>query len=204
MRLSGNTLVIAVTHGAGEYQYPIVVDPPVTDEELTGKEKNEPGNWKFKGEKEYHGTEKFLNYSEGYGSKGEQDVTMTSELIASPSEYMEYYYTTQGKSRIIGLEAVTSAQDIGAHSKWEFEGAPGEGEKEMPIKEDYADLKTNLCAQPPAETSCPTTGGSWGNRVKYQLTATGKEERYEGEYSLWAQITPQPCISGKKKNQALA
>ncbi len=190
MHASGDTLALSVVRSSGEYQYPIVVDPPVTipDWELTGKEAKEPGNWKAKAENEYHGAEKFLTIAEGYGGKGEQLVTMTSKLIASPGEYMEYYYTTQGKSRIYGLEAVTSAQDIGAHSKWAYEGGSGEGEREMPIKEYYSGLKTNLCAKPPGETECPTTGGSWGNRVKYQLTATGKEEQFEGEYSLWAQI----------------
>ena len=179
MRLSGDTLALSVELAAGEYQYPVYVDPNVvTDKEILFS----PGQWLF-----------LTDNSEVFRGEGEGGTLYD---YCGCSEHPKYFkgdwgffsYTTQGASRI--YEFVANAREF--HESWsatvvdQFElrtGAgtiePGLGEggkaaiTEPLVGEGWVEhTGVTVCK----ETSCgPVAVGSGGQNAAYfEAKATGE------------------------------
>ncbi len=93
MSVAGSTLTLSVGEHAGEYQYPIAVDPTVRDEQV-----NYQKNWGF-----YNGGNSSFEGSGGIG--GLQDVVA---IGTGSGQRAFFYYPTQGESRIYAVTAFTS------------------------------------------------------------------------------------------------
>ena len=103
MAASGDVLTLTVDHRAGEYQYPIAVDPEVIDEQVTGH--SAPTRWKFGPE----GVAHFKPW--GFGTEEWLEIESTGEY--SSTEHAFLTYQTQGESHIYF---------VGTHLKVQNEG----------------------------------------------------------------------------------
>jgi RHS repeat-associated protein len=97
--VAGRTLVVTAKHDAGEYQYPIEVDPTVTDTHiLFGR------TWAFY-------TENASIFSGGQYELGKEEGEGLEDIVSSSIKAGErafFYYATQGESRIYGITAASS------------------------------------------------------------------------------------------------
>ncbi len=94
--VSGNTITLAVDDRAGEYQFPIAVDPTVEDLELTGVSK--PTRWKFGPTGATHFTSS--------GWRGSEALTLQTTGTYKIGEDGYLYYETQGESKITETDFV--------------------------------------------------------------------------------------------------
>lgn len=101
MTVAGATLTLTIA--AGEYQYPIAVDPAVTDEQLTGATK--PTHWKFGPSGATHFTSS--------GWKGTEGLTLQSTGTYAEREKGYLYYETQGESKIEKAWVESSGKNAG-------------------------------------------------------------------------------------------
>jgi hypothetical protein len=98
MAVSGDTLVLSVDEGSGEYQFPIEVDPEVEDKTIGGRYETA---WQPVGS--IHEVEYYQIY------EGEKwDAVIQGWL---KNEHVSMAYITQGKSHIRAFYAETSASD---------------------------------------------------------------------------------------------
>ncbi|HSZ14187.1 MAG TPA: RHS repeat-associated core domain-containing protein [Solirubrobacteraceae bacterium] len=94
MRLSGDILTLTVDHRAGQYRYPIVVDPTVQDVTLHIN----PGNWAFN--TNYPAGIRLAQSGGSLGIEGFQEsIPITAAGILQ--------YPTQGESRVYAAEITT-------------------------------------------------------------------------------------------------
>ena len=103
MRLRGTTLTLTVSHRSGSYQYPIVVDPEVTDTTL----QVEPGNWAF-------ATNGYFNHGSCFPECGYDLVGGDSQKITPAGAFGEFVYPTQGESTIYGTTVTNQVQQRSA------------------------------------------------------------------------------------------
>jgi DNA-binding beta-propeller fold protein YncE len=114
MSVAGDTITLVVDDRAREYQFPIDVDPPFNDEQLTGATK--PTRWKFCANGSTK-CEKEKVYEEGpfksSGWGGTEDLTLktTGTYHAKENGYLEYQ--TQGESKILEASISSSGKNTG-------------------------------------------------------------------------------------------
>jgi hypothetical protein len=101
--VSGDTLSVSVDDAAGEYQYPIDVDPVVEDDQVTGATK--PTRWKFGPSGAAHFTSS--------GWKGTEALTVESTGTYAAREDGYLYYETQGESKIEHASITSSEKNTG-------------------------------------------------------------------------------------------
>ena len=93
MQVSGDTLQLAVAHKAGEFEYPIVVDPTVEDKNINLEY---VGNWHFYAESP---NDAFTDYNGKEGILEANDLNYAGKSFGAP-EWGQLTYGTQGESRI--------------------------------------------------------------------------------------------------------
>jgi DNA-binding beta-propeller fold protein YncE len=103
MSVSGDTLTLSVEDKAGEYEYPIDVDPSVNDEQVTGASK--PTRWKF-------GPTGAPHFTSG-GWKGSEALTVESTGTYAEREDGYLYYETQGESKIVEATIESAEKNTG-------------------------------------------------------------------------------------------
>jgi hypothetical protein len=103
MTVSGDRLALTVDLPAGEYEYPVYVDPTVTDKELLFK----PGNWAFF-------TDNKLVFEGFKVSAGLEDTDYKEKEDNTyyGGQYGFFSYTTQGASRIYAFVATAKEEDF--------------------------------------------------------------------------------------------
>ena len=170
MSLSGDTLVLTVGEGSGEYQYPIEVDPTVTDKLLTSGEKE--SNWV--GEVDSAAKPRAFELSTGNLELSDFDNNQSEaeRVDFERGQWALFGYETQGESRIYGLIAETE----GTGSNMEnFIGIKNhvskawEAVKTEPAS--YSKVSTEVCvvAGCPAQ---PVTSGTKENAAVFEQVAT--------------------------------
>jgi tripartite motif-containing protein 71 len=202
MTVSGDVLTLTVDHRAGEYQYPIEVDPYIkSDGEVTGAGK--PTNWKFC----VNGSttcahEEGPFQSTGWGGEGLVDQAR-SEYKAN--ETAAFVYQTQGESHIYEFETNTGGENLGSNIESviqlvgvrEKEGKQEEeieGTKILSVNSDYGAKGLAGIFMCPKEKSGEKErsgeedcGGGFGNPhniVRFQQTATGAGRHFSD--TMWA------------------
>jgi RHS repeat-associated protein len=98
MTVSGDTIALAVNLAPGQYQYPVYIDPTVTDKEVL----HNPGNWLFL-------TDDPEVFKEG-GSEGDLVDHKGANVTYYAGDYGYFSYNTQGASRIYAF--VASAYEV--------------------------------------------------------------------------------------------
>ncbi|HEY1687326.1 MAG TPA: RHS repeat-associated core domain-containing protein [Solirubrobacteraceae bacterium] len=165
MEASGQTLHLHVTHGSGDYEYPIVVDPEVWDEQLD-KVGARPTNWHF----EHQWTS--FTASENAGGKGWTEHIASNHTNA---EWGAFVYTTRGESWISDFTIQGDWDDEGSHIENSikiigpppYPGAPAveEANEFLPANEGAPDNFWSIC------TGCwyeePRKTPEHGNSAEY-------------------------------------
>ena len=166
MSMSGDTLTVNVDQRAGEYRYPIEVDPTVVEKKLDGK--GELGNWTF---------------TAGPGGVFYETRAIAESLGIADSgtkfkagEYGYLQYKTEGESRIYNFRIYTwTGEDIYNTSAafMAIAGSSYEGgsPKEIPA--------SSCCEKKWYEVAA---SGSNGNSALYESTATSSGHGLAAEY----------------------
>ena len=97
MTLTGDRLTLSVPHRSGSYQYPILVDPTVTDHTTLLAHPGETGNWAF-----YTPYSSTFSASEGCSPHcaGTIGIRSGERTAVARGEWAALSYPTQGQSRI--------------------------------------------------------------------------------------------------------
>jgi RHS repeat-associated protein len=161
MGLSGDTLTLKVNHRAGDYRYPIAIDPTVTDTKLHFEW--EGGNWSFE-------TDFPSNYK---GSESAGTFVDTGTGSIPLESWGLFRYVTQHESRIYGFITETaSTRTTGKlNNVLEVFNKSLVSEARAEFTANYAKTKTEVC---PA-IGCATSGGSNENGALFEQVATTPE-----------------------------
>jgi YD repeat-containing protein len=173
MEVSRNVLTLNIARKPGQYDYPIIVDPQVSEETLTGE--HGQTHWKFG----RVGTKGFS--ARGLG--GLEPTITGLEYTRGESGYLEYQ--TQGESKIWEAKLETSGSNFG-HVETDEQIVHLEGREEISedtfflagYRESWEPSTETLCAEHYILGDCPLGGQSYGahhNLVKLQVVALGTE-----------------------------
>ncbi len=205
MRVSGSTLELTVDDPAGEYEYPIVVDPgfeDVHDPYLTGY--GTPTNWLFctsVSSKCEHEEGHFR--SKGWGENGYLTDEWTSSESYGAGNFAEFIYQTQGESHI--FEASYSTEESNNESdaiesviKLENENKEQESIKLLSASKNASESGTLSCCAPgKAEDH---------NFMQYQQSATGPGNHFTDTLksaSVFIEQEVTPTITPDTKDEYL-
>ena len=165
MSVAGDMITLAVGEESGEYQFPVEVDPEISDKQLTATSGGKPSNWE----------------SSATSGRFTNEATTTGYLRTSGSshttgEYALWGYQTQGVSDIweVVSESEAKNKEAGIESILELEAHGGAQETKLLLSAEAA--KTSEYARKADELLCPKAGcspgnGGQGNAVHYQQNA---------------------------------
>ncbi|HEX4436006.1 MAG TPA: RHS repeat-associated core domain-containing protein [Solirubrobacteraceae bacterium] len=176
MKIAGDRLVLTVAHRDGDYQYPIDVDPTVSDGSSTGAT-----NWRFArgGGVEHTGIEGNFIYEYYTG----ESWIIRPEVGHFASEWGAVLYPTQGESHIYALWAESSANDTAtpaANSMGIFSASGWE--TNLPLPTAYGRTANTVCVT----SGCEPSSGSAGNLAAYWVSTTGGGAA--GEATMYAAV----------------
>lgn len=182
VRVIGDTLALTVAHTAGEYEYPIDVDPTEYDSTL-GLPSSAGTNWQYHAEN----AGKF----EYYMGEGPIMGTVYADSVAS-GEYSEFEYEAHGKSSVMWIEEASSVGanvESGAVTKLEFGygGKPLSQENYLTLAnagESYGRRVNTLCV-PKNGPVCGEGTIAEQNRVIFIQTAT---KNAPPGYGFWGKL----------------
>ncbi len=178
MAVDGDTIVLSVLRGNGEYRYPIEVDPNEYDTAV-------PIHWEMNTNWHFHGESpgKFESYPSGEG------VVMTQRGNYASGEHDELQYEAHGESSVMYIEEESStgvSSVSGAITKLEFaHGSTIENWRTLGnAGESYPRKMERLCV-PSGPGTCGVGSINLGNEVRLMQTAT--QSGTEG-YGFWAEL----------------
>jgi RHS repeat-associated protein len=160
MSFSGDTLSLSVAHGANAYQYPIMVDPTVTDSRL-----NFSNTWKVEANGPFMFSE-FFEFNTGISAWDHG-----AEYVRN--QWAGMAYETQGESHIYGFITETSSSNPGSNieNKLYIVNPAKTIEKEQVMAATYANTKVELCV----EAACAAgkvTAANQKNAAEFKQTVT--------------------------------
>src|SRR4029077_11328896 len=175
MSLQGKTLRVSVAT-AGDYLYPIAVDPEVNDSQLAKTTAGKRSNWEF-----FTSNGSSFEGKAVYESPGKEHLESKGIAEYSPTEWAYWGYQTKGVSHIYELKTETSAKNKLAkiESFLEFQEPGGAKEtKKMLSNEfenpEYENKATTICAANASKVEeCLPASGKAKNAVHFQQSATG-------------------------------
>ncbi|HEX5307881.1 MAG TPA: RHS repeat-associated core domain-containing protein [Solirubrobacteraceae bacterium] len=167
MRVSGRTIRLRVDHRAGDYLYPVVVDPTLIDSTLQWG-----GMWRFENSLSKPLLQQPLA-KEGYvwGL-----FTLEAAMASSSGRLL---YPTQGESRIYAMSMETSAElpsDVENHLV--IGGAAAAEREEFEASTTLEKTHGRGWATVCAAAGCSSSGGTAGNIAAYWLNSTGYMETH--------------------------
>jgi RHS repeat-associated protein len=154
MSVAGDRLVLRVRHRDGDFQYPIEVDPTVTDTLLGETLPENPSAWAF------GANGPFFGHDEGTG------VNDTSYAAYTVGQWGAWAYETQGVSKIYAFGAETAASNPGSNveNRLLIVGHTGT-EAEAVLPDNYGASWNSICT-----AGC--AGGSANNAAEFLQVAT--------------------------------
>jgi RHS repeat-associated protein len=169
MSASGDTLTLSVDEHAGEYEYPIDVDPTVVDEE-----------WAFSNElfgfynADGPTIEKFFEYDELGGRIGE-DVSITA------GEWAYFYYETPGKSEIYSAFARMNEGTRALVQDELYIGSDANKEEAVYVLPGTGTVEDTLCVEVGCKAPTVVAGrdGNWLDYKESVLTSSKSHERLD-------------------------
>jgi YD repeat-containing protein len=176
MSLSGDTLVVAVQHRSGSFQYPIIVDPEFWQVWI-----NYPtGNWEF---------HEWIGYKYG---RNNSEIWMSHEGGYSPADYAAWSTWTKGYTQIYEVyvkDDVTPSEPF--LEAWIDIFGPGEEEQTRLSHPPSDSTEATVCARP----SCaPEAGIANGNHFGFELTTNRS-----GASGFWGSLTQVSMAIGEEK-----
>ncbi len=173
MDVSGDTLVLSVDEGSGEYEFPIDVDPTVVD-----SQKLFTRNWGF-GTNNSSAFSASENIIEGdILVEGHSEVEVTEGQFA----YLDYY--TQGQSHIYKFVAETSQKSWRTQSSLSIASPVNGNEGGRVILPSEGSGTNETCAGTGCVTGTVTTGDE-SNRAFYEQLATSTYKGVNVDDRLW-------------------
>ncbi len=173
--IQGNVVTVTVNHPAGEYLYPISVDPEVTDPQLSNTTGGKKSNWEYK----------TINPHAFYGAAayehaGDENLESYGYGTIYATEWGYWGYQTKGDSKIYDFNAATAAINRTYHieSFFELEGKGGGQENKELLSTELSEADYGNKAAPPicpkkedlGEQHCLPTAGGEGNAIHFQQT----------------------------------
>jgi RHS repeat-associated protein len=188
MEGSGNLLTLTVDHRAGEYTYPIAVDPTVVEESNEFANQFSAQSWLYSAWQFYTPFPSVFAevHTAGWENScywgGCKDVTW-SGVEYSPAQWAEFYYETKGLSQIYAVTARTNMADGELNGKRLVEGslriqsaAAVEASVGLPLGTAENTLCTHAgCAAGTVESA----GGHNANGIYYEQEAVAKSLYFE-------------------------
>lgn len=177
MGVVGKELVLRVDHSAGEYDYPIVVDPFATDTTLAAPSGG-LSNWRFQAEKEG----KFESHNTGSG------IVMGERGNYESKEHDELLYQAHGAASVAELEEESTAgveEASKAVTKLEIANS-SKVEETLTLATEgksYGRTAKNICVG--HEGTCGVGAIAEGNVVRFTQTAT---ESGTEAYGFWGEL----------------
>jgi streptogramin lyase len=170
--LHHNTIALKLNL-AGDYLYPIAVDPEINDNQLGRTTAGKRSNWEF----HTSNTGRFA------GSESTERLETKASGGYGPSEWGFWGYQTKGVSHIYEIKTETSAHNAGAsvESFLEFEEAPPVGQlfgiletkKVLSTSSEYERKAATLCAANASKAEeCLPSSGKPNNAVHFQQSTT--------------------------------
>jgi RHS repeat-associated protein len=175
MSVSGDLLALTVDSHASEYQYPLVVDPTVTDSTPSV----DFNNWKMEPAppSPFHFTT---------NGSGWEDYDSGTAYVRG--EWGGMAYETQGESHIYGLVAETQALNIGANIENKlFIRSAAAMEKEVVLGSTYEHAKSELCVESGCATGTVTSSND-KNVAEFKQTATNPGNEFWSSMSASVEI----------------
>jgi RHS repeat-associated protein len=173
MSVSQNTIAVSVPHSAGQYRFPLFIDPTIVERGRIGAESVEIGyTWGFHAQSAAFSGSDYEVLGRGAGYYGVEDA-ISSSVGAGESAF--FYYPTQGESRIYEIAAST---EYSGYAGNHFENQLGifnvnskanEGETQKWI-ENYKASST-VCALSACEAGTVTHGVNDKSEVFYSQIA---------------------------------
>ena len=168
--LHGDTIELSVDL-AGDYLYPIAVDPEVNDGQLGKTTGGKRSNWEFHESSSAHFS----------GSESPERLETKATGGYGASEWGFWGYQTKGVSHIYEIKTETSAHNAGAkvESFLEFEEPSGAQETKKILStpfenSEYERKAATLCAANAAKVEeCLPGSGKPNNAVHFQQSTTG-------------------------------
>jgi streptogramin lyase len=175
MVVRGNTLDVSVDL-AGDYLYPIAVDPEVNDSQLALNPGGKRSNWEFFTSNSAH-----FSGTATYEGPGVDRLETKGTAEYAPTEWAYWGYETHGVSKIYEIKTETSAKNKLAkiESFLEFLEPGGAREtKKMLSNEfespEYENKAATLCAANASKVEeCLPGSGKAKNSIHFQQSATG-------------------------------
>jgi DNA-binding beta-propeller fold protein YncE len=184
MRVRGHLLELSLNPQAGDYQWPIAVDPEVVDEAFgpsechrEGEPERRSSNWCVAAGQPVN---QVLESKEGGTGSSEfkhnwftNAVELWNETTLSAGAYTVVAYHTQGASRIYKAELWSAGSVASGRAKLEMAHRSGAEEGAIEAStliaegKSWALTKTEICPV----AGCPTTGGNEGNLAAFKLEA---------------------------------
>ncbi|HTA12020.1 MAG TPA: DUF6531 domain-containing protein, partial [Solirubrobacteraceae bacterium] len=179
MTVAGDLLELTVRHRAGEYQYPIAVDPDVvaTDEQLSVREGYYQSRWKV--ETSNHKENPF------YFTEGEHLIVLQTKEPSSlkRGEFAILAYEAQGDSSIEAVEDIRAdstgnaeGNDIETLVKIVGKGGKVEAGVEVWPEHSYVE-NLRLCTTESCKAIAPTVEGE-GNSLSFEPIARAESDPY--------------------------
>jgi YD repeat-containing protein len=189
LSVSGNTVIVAVARAAGDYEYPVMVDPILVakDEQFTGS--GAPTNWRFCASDdlgcEGHSSAKFK--STGWGGAGGLTTEPVGGYEANKSVWLQYL--TQGESKIYeaGGEASGSNPSGNIESVLQLansEKVEGTQWLSLPPATTYSTGATHVCPEREPEVyACESGQGKEKNLARFEQSTTGAGSTFADTFS---------------------
>lgn len=162
MSVSGQTVVLSVDQ-AGNYRYPIEVDPTVVDATLENGEGGNTSNWEAE-----HSLGLHMSMNKGVL----EDTTTTAET----GESGLWGYETHGKSHIYEFVSETSSSVTGTQLEnlLDIVRPPGTIERSASLGSSYGTTRTELCSESGCATGKVESGP--GNVAYFEQAVTKTRE----------------------------
>jgi len=147
MTVSTGTVVLSVAQHAGDYRYPIVVDPTVVDSRIVSGGIGLASNWQ---------SEHNYTLTQWVNGSTLENTTTTAEV----GEFGLWGYETHGESRIYAFTAETAATTSGTtlENLLDIVRPPGTIEASASLPSSYGTTRTELCSEPGCATGKVESG----------------------------------------------
>ncbi len=165
MRLAGDTIVLDVKHRAGDYRYPIAVDPEIADSLLLV---SSAGNWCSQSERGWCFTSNSMWFQPWRPGGALGDIDTGS--VYQAGEYGAWNYISRGASHINGFWSVTQAANPYPDQADNLLAIVDTGGYETSQWVGYTYASTGILVCP--YSSCAGTSGANGNVAFFEQYAT--------------------------------
>jgi RHS repeat-associated protein len=170
--LSGDVLELTVDRSAGEYLFPIEVDPTVVDSELLDEEESPTADSNWRADTSSGTYDPFCPYEEPTAKELIDTHSDCAGKNYVTGEWGAFGYETQGVSHIYGFIGETSASGSNIENNL-FIASKGSGvEAVTHYGSSYSKTKTEVCVKSGCATGVVTESNE-GNIAQYQQLATG-------------------------------